>query len=185
MKLVVGLGNPGEEYTHTRHNLGFMVLDRLATNWGVHFAAQPKLRAELLVTMHNGETVVLAKPQTFMNLSGNSIQKIKQFYKLENNDIWVVSDDLDLNFGTVRTRLGGSSGGHNGLKSIIENLGEDFGRIRVGIKNDMLAKQPAEKFVLERFGKSETEKIDEIVSHTVEIIEDNLQNGIAHNSSSV
>ena len=182
MKLIIGLGNPGEEYALTRHNLGFMVLDALAHSWGVHFASQSKSSSELLVTMYNAETVVLAKPQTFMNLSGNSVQKLKQFYKLENSDIWVVSDDLDLDFGTVRTRVGGSSGGHNGLKSIIENIGEDFVRIRVGIKNELLEKQPADKFVLERFNSEESEKLGSITSSTVVLIENSLQNGASHSS---
>ncbi len=185
MKLIIGLGNPGEEYVQTRHNLGFMVLDALAHSWGVHFASQSKTHTELLVTMYEGETIVLAKPQTFMNLSGNSVQKLKQFYKLENSDIWVVSDDLDLEFGTVRTRSGGSSGGHNGLKSIIENIGENFVRIRVGIKNELLEKQPADKFVLERFNSEETEKLPSIVKSTTVLIENSLQGRIEHSSHQV
>lgn len=184
MKLIVGLGNPGAEYENTRHNLGFVVLDALAESWGVHFAGQPKLKAEMLVTMHGSETIVLAKPQTFMNLSGNSVQKIKNFYKLDNSDIWVVSDDLDLDFGTIRTRTGGSSGGHNGLKSIIENIGEDFVRIRVGVKNDLLAKQASDKFVLDRFNKDESDKTTLVVTHTLELIEKSLHDGIEHTSSS-
>jgi PTH1 family peptidyl-tRNA hydrolase len=182
MKLIVGLGNPGPEYTNTRHNLGFMVLDQIAKNWGVHFLNQDKLKSELLVTMHMGNTVILAKPQTFMNLSGNSVQKIKNFYKLENSDIWVVSDDLDLDFGTIRVRVGGSSGGHNGLKSIIENIGDDFGRIRVGIKNELLAKQPAEKFVLDRFDADESKKLDGLIVATALSVDDYLKGGLEHNS---
>jgi len=182
MKLIVGLGNPGPEYTNTRHNLGFMVLDQIAKNWGVHFLNQDKLKSELLVTMHMGNTVILAKPQTFMNLSGNSVQKIKNFYKLENSDIWVVSDDLDLDFGTIRVRVGGSSGGHNGLKSIIENIGDDFGRIRVGVKNELLAKQPAEKFVLDRFDADESKKLDGLILATALSVDDYLKGGLEHSS---
>jgi len=182
MKLIIGLGNPGQEYTNTRHNLGFMVLDQIAKNWGVHFISNDKLKAELLVTMHMGNTVILAKPQTFMNLTGNSVQKIKNFYKLVNSDIWVVSDDIDLEFGTTRVRIGGGSGGHNGLKNIIENIGDDFGRIRLGIKNQMLTKQPAEKFVLDSFDSAEDKALLGLLEATAISIEDFLKSGLEQSS---
>ncbi len=185
MKLIIGLGNPGDEYTHTRHNLGFMVLGELAQKWSVHFHEQTKLKAQVLVTLFEGETVVLAKPQTFMNLSGNSVQKIKQFYKLSNDDIWIVSDDLDLDFGTIRVRQGGSSGGHNGLKSLIEQLDEDFVRIRVGIKNSSLEKIPTEKFVLQRFSTDEEQKLPDIITHSVNLIETSLVDTIGHTSTTI
>ena len=185
MKLVIGLGNPGKEYSKTRHNLGFMVIDEFVSSIGIHLDTQKKLKCELAVTMANGETIIIAKPSTFMNLSGSAVQKIKQFYKIENNDIWVISDDLDLEFGTIRTRLGGSSGGHNGLKDIIKNIGEDFARIRVGIKNDLLTNQPAEDFVLKPFNKVESEQLPTIVDKSVEVIKHSLENGIEHQTSSI
>lgn len=185
MKLIVGLGNPGKEYSKTRHNLGFMVIDKFTDSIGIHLDTQKKLKCELAVTMANGETIIIAKPTTFMNLSGSAVQKIKQFYKIENNDIWVVSDDLDLEFGTIRTRLGGSSGGHNGLKDIIENIGEDFARIRIGIKNDLLTNQPAEDFVLKPFNKVESEQLSTIVDKSLEVIKHSLENGIEHQTSSI
>jgi PTH1 family peptidyl-tRNA hydrolase len=185
MKLILGLGNPGKEYSKTRHNLGFMVVDKFVSSIGVHLDTQKKLKCELAVTMTNGETIIIAKPSTFMNLSGSAVQKIKQFYKIENNDIWVVSDDLDLEFGTIRTRIGGSSGGHNGLKDIIENIGEDFVRIRVGIKNSLLSKQPAEEFVLKPFNKTEGDKLPDIVDKSVEVIKHGLQDGIEHQTNSI
>ncbi len=185
MILIVGIGNTGQEYSKTRHNLGFMVLDSLAERWGVHFAGQPKLKAEMLVTMFGNQTIALAKPQTFVNLSGNSVQKIKNFYKLKNNDIWVVSDDLDLEFGKIRTRVGGSSGGHNGLKDIIENIGEDFVRIRLGIKNEALERVPAEKFVLEKFSKTEQEYLEKVINDSVDVIIKYLEQGdVEHESKS-
>jgi len=184
MKLIVGLGNPGSEYTNTRHNVGFLVLDALAERWGAHFVAQKKLKSELLVTMQNGETVLLAKPQIFMNDSGRAIQKIKAFYKLDNADIWIVSDDIDLEFGILRTRTGGSSGGHNGLKDTIEQIGETFVRIRCGVKNESLEKTPAEKFVLQNFSKSEQNKLPEIITRLVDTIEESLQNDIIVHTSS-
>lgn len=185
MKLIIGLGNPGKEYSKTRHNLGFMVIDEFVSSIGIHLDTQKKLKCELAATMANGETIIIAKPNTFMNLSGSAVQKIKQFYKIENNDIWVISDDLDLEFGTIRTRLGGSSGGHNGLKDIIENIGEDFARIRVGIKNDLLTKQLAEDFVLKPFNKVESEQLSTIVDKSVEVIKHSLENGIEHQTSSI
>ena len=185
MKLIVGLGNPGKEYSKTRHNLGFMVIDKFTDSIGIHLDTQKKLKCELAVTMANGETIIIAKPTTFMNLSGSAVQKIKQFYKIENNDIWVVSDDLDLEFGTIRTRLGGSSGGHNGLKDIIENIGEDFARIRIGIKNDLLTNLPAEDFVLKPFNKVESEQLSTIVDKSLEVIKHSLENGIEHQTSSI
>lgn len=183
MKLIIGLGNPGQEYARTRHNLGFMVLDHLAQQYKVSWVMQKKLKSEIFVGLIEGQTIALAKPQTFMNDSGTAVQKIKQFYKLDNNDIWVVSDDIDLDFGLVRTRMGGGSGGHNGLKDIIQKIGEDFVRIRVGIKNDLLENQPAEKFVLERFSKDEEPHLANIINHTAEHIIISLKNSPTPNTS--
>lgn len=184
MKLIIGLGNPGEEYSKNRHNLGSMVIDGLADSWGVHFQSHQKLKSELLVTMHDNQTVALAKSQTYMNDSGKAVQKIKSFYKLDNSDIWVISDDLDLDFGVIRTRVGGSSGGHNGLKDIIENIGEDFVRIRCGIKNTELQMIPAEKFVLQNFLKTEQNKLNDIINRSLVIIENGLHKGIVSDSHS-
>lgn len=185
MKLIVGLGNPGKEYIKTRHNLGFMVVDKFVDSIRIHLENQKKLKCELAVTMIDSETLIIAKPSTFMNISGSVVQKIKQFYKIENKDIWVISDDLDLEFGTIRTRVGGSSGGHNGLKNIIENIGEDFVRIRVGIKNDILSKQPAEDFVLKPFSKIESEQLSRVIDKSIEVIKQSLENGIGHQTSSI
>ena len=182
MKLIVGLGNPGKKYIKTRHNLGFMVVDKFVDSIGINLENQKKLKCEIAVTMMDGETLIIAKPSTSMNLSGAAVQKIKQFYKIENKDIWVVSDDLDLEFGTIRTRVGGSSGGHNGLKDIIENIGEDFVRIRVGIKNNILSKLLAEDFVLKPFSKAESEKLPSIISNTIKVINSALHSGIEHST---
>lgn len=180
MKLIVGLGNPGKEYSLTRHNAGFMLIDALAEKLGVKLANERKLKADIAITLR-AETLILAKPTTFMNLSGSAVEKIAQFYKIEPKDIWVVSDDLDLEFGKVRLRKGGSSGGHNGLKDIIDKIGEDFVRFRVGINTNEDA-IPAEAFVLQKFSKDEQPKLDGIIGNTIELIEDALQNGITHKS---
>ncbi len=134
MKLIVGLGNPGKEYEKTRHNVGFMVLDKIADGLDLEFHESKKWHAEVAETTHESERIVLMKPQTYMNLSGEAVAACAKYYKLENHHIWVVSDDLDLDLGTVRVRDTGSSGGHNGLKSVMAHLtSEDFYRVRVGI----------------------------------------------------
>ncbi len=180
MKLIVGLGNPGEEYHLTRHNAGFMAIDELCTILKVSTQSVKKLKADICVTMRDGETIMIVKPQTFMNLSGGSVMKIANFYKIGVEDIWVVSDDLDLDFGIVRVRVGGSSGGHNGLKDIIDKLGDGFARFRIGIGNDTLASIPSEKFVLQKFNGSELELLPNIISRASEMLLDALDNGIEH-----
>lgn len=182
MKIIVGLGNPGIEYAKTRHNLGFMVADNLASKLKVELSWDKKSKAEIAMLVHNGETLIIAKPQTFMNLSGESVAKIAKFYKIDTADIWVVSDDLDLDFGVVRVRYGGSGGGHNGIKDIIERIGEGFGRFRVGIKNSDLEKVSAETFVLQKFTKDEAKKLPEIIDKTCALIHHSLEKGLEHSS---
>ncbi len=182
MKLIVGLGNIGEEYINTRHNIGFMVIDEICQKYKLLTKTEKKLKADMCVTMLGGETVILAKPTTYVNLSGDCVSKIANFYKIQSQDIWVISDDLALDFGTIRVRVGGSSGGHNGLKDIIAKVGEDFARFRVGIKNKMLDKVPTEKFVLQKFNKEELENLEEVIKKSSETVLDALQNGIEHTS---
>jgi PTH1 family peptidyl-tRNA hydrolase len=134
MKLIVGLGNPGARYQQTLHNIGFDVLNELARRHGASFDAAP---AEALLAKVRGlgtETVLLAKPLTFMNLSGQAVQALGHYFKIEPVDLLIVTDDVNLPAGQLRARRGGSAGGHNGLKSIIELLGTDqFPRLRVGV----------------------------------------------------
>jgi PTH1 family peptidyl-tRNA hydrolase len=170
MKLIVGLGNPGAEYQNSRHNIGFMVLDSMADLWGVHFEAHKKLKSELLVTMKNSETLILAKPQTFMNLSGIAVQKIAHFYKINSKDVLVISDDIDLEFGKIRVRTQGSSGGHNGLQNIIDSIGKEFIRIRVGVGSNRAENIPAENYVLQPFSASQMAQLPEIIENTIKHI---------------
>lgn len=181
MKLIVGLGNPTKQYELTRHNVGFMVIDELSKKLGVVLKSERKLKAEIAITLR-AETLILAKPETYMNLSGSSIQKIAQFYKIKPEDIWVISDDLDLEFGKIRLRQGGSSGGHNGLKDIIEKVGEEFVRYRVGIKNEQASIVPAKDFVLQKFSKDEQKQLPEVIEKTLNLIVESLQKGIEHTS---
>jgi PTH1 family peptidyl-tRNA hydrolase len=174
MKLIVGLGNPGAKYAQTRHNLGFMVLDHIAE----HLEAKFEVKFDSLVAKANAmnQDLVLAKPQTMMNLSGRAIQRIAAFYKIEPGDIWVIHDDIDLGFGKLRVRQGGSSGGHNGLKSIIEQIGDGFARFKIGVANNQL-RQPIdpEHFVLQSFADDESNHLPQIVSGTAEQVAGHLR----------
>lgn len=136
MKLVVGLGNPGREYNNTRHNMGFMVLDSLAHNYQESFDKE-KFNGKYFVVNIKGEKVFFLKPQKYMNLSGEVVRDFVSYYKIDTNDILIVVDDLDLPTGKIRLRTHGSSGGHNGLKNIFNNLGTDeIKRIKIGIGNN-------------------------------------------------
>jgi PTH1 family peptidyl-tRNA hydrolase len=135
IELIVGLGNPGDEYKHTRHNIGFMVVDRLADLWHIHLATERKFPGIYGDGRYpNGQRIRLLKPTTYMNLSGQSVRSLIDWYKLSPKSVLVIYDDMDLPFGKIRLRPSGSAGGHNGMKSIIAHLGtQDFPRLRVGI----------------------------------------------------
>ncbi len=134
MKLIVGLGNPDRQYENTFHNLGFMCVDKAAEAFKVQFS-KTKCRALLAETRVGGEKVIFAKPQTYMNLSGESVRELMSFFKIEEKDLLVVYDDFDLNKGALRIRESGSAGTHNGMRNIIKEIGtQNFARIRVGFK---------------------------------------------------
>lgn len=176
MKLIIGLGNPGSKYLLTKHNLGFMVIDELAE---IHRIGITKNKHNALVGegVIAGVPVVLAKPQTFMNLSGNSIRGLVGFFKPEMYDLIVVHDDLDLDPGIVRVKLGGGAGGHKGIKSIIESIGgADFVRVRMGIGKPLL-KERTESYVLERFKSSELETTAEVVHRACDAVEEIISGG--------
>ena len=173
MKIIVGLGNPKKEYINTRHNVGFMALDALhkklnATDW----KEESKFKALIAEATVNGEKVLLVKPVTFMNLSGEAVTKIMGFFKAELEDLTVIYDDLDLPTGTIRIRDKGSAGTHNGMKSIIQLLGtEEFKRIRIGTESrGELAseQQDTASFVLSDFGKEEKVLIDKAIEEVIE-----------------
>jgi PTH1 family peptidyl-tRNA hydrolase len=167
MKLIVGLGNPGEKYTNTRHNIGFLVIDDLAKKQGISFNFEKKFEAEI------GEEsdAKFVKPQTFMNESGKSVVRVKDFYKIELENIIVIHDDVDLDLGKVRVSKGGSSAGHKGIQSIIDNLGtSDFWRIRVGVgRHSVIA---TEDWVLKNFEDMQAVNkiIDRVGSYMVELL---------------
>lgn len=187
MRLIVGLGNPGREYAQTRHNVGFMVLDQLVRELGGAFCEASKWEALTAEATVAGEKIIFMQPTTYVNLSGNAVVKFAGYYKLEPKDIWVVSDDLDLPLGRIRIRQGGGSGGHNGLKSIIEKLGsEDFYRIRLGIQQftgdpkstDAIRTEPeASVFVLQPFEKREEVLVQHAIEEATNLILAGLKSG--------
>jgi len=170
--VLVGLGNPGKEYDGTRHNIGFSALDHFvsATDEMADWISKKDLKC-LISTGQLGETRVLAvKPTTYMNRSGDAIAQVINFYKFSAGQVAVVHDDLDIDFGQIRLRIGGEAAGHNGIKSIIENIGEDFGRIRIGIGPKSPARIKAEDFVLKQFNEEETKQIPNLLKEVQAII---------------
>lgn len=163
MKLIVGLGNPGTEYEGTRHNAGFVALDMLAEAWGAPaFSLEKKLKSLVTKVLHNGETFVLAKPQTFMNLSGEAVRALLDFYKLDpEQDLIVTYDDIDLLLGDIRT-TGTSSGGHNGMKSLFQHVGtQNVARVRIGIDAPSRPEQmDTADYVLQKFSEEERKTLE-------------------------
>ncbi|MGF6907205.1 aminoacyl-tRNA hydrolase [Fusobacterium sp. PH5-44] len=173
MKLIVGLGNPGEKYKNTRHNVGFDVIDKLVQHFSINDKKE-KFQGILWETVIKGEKIFFLEPQTYMNLSGNSLISIINFYKIEpQTDLLVIYDDMDLPIGKVRIRKKGSAGGHNGMKSIISHVGIEFCRVRCGIgkpKNDSI------DFVLGKFSKEESELAEEMLEIAKKAVIDFIDN---------
>ncbi|MCE7936949.1 aminoacyl-tRNA hydrolase [Candidatus Saccharibacteria bacterium CPR2] len=177
MKLIVGLGNPGKEYEHTRHNTGFMAIDYFAKQNSLdEFKEKPKLKAAYTEQNVNNEKIIFIKPMTFMNLSGESVLAVKQFFKIENKNVLVIHDELDIPFGIVKTKFSGGSAGHNGIESIISTIGDDFYRIRVGIRNAETEKRESSDFVLSRFTKAEEENLHKVISASYKLIGNFINN---------
>lgn len=185
MWMVVGLGNPGREYELTRHNVGFMVVDALARRHGGAFAS--KFKGELCQTSINGTSSALLKPQTFMNLSGQSVQPAMAFFKIPLEQILVVHDDLDLEFGQMKLKRGGSPGGHNGLKSIDATIGPEYLRIRAGIghpRSKAPEGAPKERghvvgHVLGAFKGKDLDDARAVVEHCTDAVEVVMARGLA------
>lgn len=160
MKLIVGLGNPGKKYEQTRHNFGFMALDLLAKNLNLAWRESSKLKAELAKSTQ----YILAKPTTFMNQSGFAVSALLKFYKLTPADLIVLHDELDIDFGKWKLSSDSRAAGHNGVQSIIDQLGsKKFVRFRLGIRAGIDRGLNAEKFVLDKFDPEETKKLPEIL----------------------
>lgn len=191
MKLIVGLGNPGDKYIFTRHNIGFMVVERLVKD---KLSLFPSLKAwrneeKFISEVCRGDDFIAVKPQTYMNLAGVAVVKIANFYKIAVSDIWVIHDDIDLPLGKIRMRKGGASAGHHGIDSIIKNLGtSDFMRFRLGIGRGKLDKphtadhnlhrREVEKFVVSLFKEGEASEVKHLIKNSAEALNIALKKGI-------
>ncbi len=199
MKLIVGLGNPGEKYEKTRHNLGFMVIDKFLKEFlrggENHWEKKTKFKSEIAEIewqrqkpLNNSlsEKIILAKPLTFMNLSGHAISSISSYYKIKTTDIWIIHDDIDLNLGALKIRIGGASAGHKGVESIIKSLKTDrFWRFRLGVghplnkeKNRKSKLMLVDQYVLKDFGRGEGGKLKDIIKKAVKALENGLEIGL-------
>lgn len=174
--LIVGLGNPGRKYRGNRHNIGFMAVDALAAAYNI---LSNKVQNKAIVG--NGriqnQPVIIAKPQTYMNSSGDAVGPLARYYKVPSANVLVVYDELDLPFGTIRLRENGGAGGHNGMKSIINHLGNEFPRVRLGIGRPP-GQMPVPAHVLQDFGKDDLPLLDDVLAEAVRATETYLRDGI-------
>jgi peptidyl-tRNA hydrolase, PTH1 family len=176
LSLIIGLGNPGKQYEGTRHNVGFMLLDKLAAGEGVAFRSEPRFQAHIAKL---GDGTILMKPQTFMNLSGRSVRQLMSFFKWEASRMLVAYDDVALPLGHLRFREKGSAGGHNGIKSIIEHLGgEDFPRLKMGI-GAALGGAGMTGHVLGKFAPDERESLENMLATALEAVQLSRSQGVA------
>ncbi len=185
--LIIGLGNTGQEYDGTRHNSGFWVLDNFAKkNDFPAWIDKKDLKCQLTIASLGENRVILCKPTTFMNLSGEATQAVQHFYRAYNPQTLAVYDELAIEFGQLRTRLGGTDAGHNGVKSLIRYLGEDFGRLRIGIGSEISAKVDASSFVLGKFTKEEQGTKPKILQEASALITEYIFSGqIPHDTRTV
>jgi PTH1 family peptidyl-tRNA hydrolase len=175
--LVIGLGNPGPEYEYTNHNLGFLTIDRLGEANRIRITRK-EAKALLGIGVIQGADALLAKPQTFMNVSGPSVKQLMEKYEVPPARLLVVYDELDLPWTSVRIRPKGSAGGHHGVESVIKSIGStDFPRVRLGISPEQKAKD-GKKFVLERFSKAQMQDLDELLDHASRAVESIIAEGV-------
>ena len=176
--LIVGLGNPGAEYANTRHNAGFLLVEKLAAQWKCEWAKERKFRARIAKTVRNGKRVLLCEPQTFMNLSGETVGAVMKFYQLPLAQLVVAADDADLPLGTIRWRASGSSGGHHGLESVEQHVASrEFARLKIGIgRKDNVREITGH--VLGRFDAAETELFGKVLDRAARQVETWLDVGV-------
>lgn len=170
MKMIVGLGNPGKEYENTRHNVGFMAIDKIALKNHVTLNSK-KGNGIYTIFEKENEKILLLKPLTYMNLSGEAVKALMQYYKIAVSDILIISDDLDMPTGKIKLKYKGSSGGHNGLKNIEQHLKtQEYKRLKIGISNNK--NYDTKDYVLGRFSIEEKEKIDSVLNTVIDIFDD-------------
>jgi PTH1 family peptidyl-tRNA hydrolase len=165
--LIIGLGNPEKKYDGTRHNIGFAALDYFAKqNDFPGWVDKKDLKCHVVMHTLGGTRVILCKPTAYMNNSGESAQAIQKFYRIYNQNTLAIYDELAIPFGQIRTRVGGSDAGHNGVKSLIQHVGDDFSRLRIGVGNDISEKADSANFVLGKFSKQEQAKLPDVIKET-------------------
>ncbi|MCA9985924.1 MAG: aminoacyl-tRNA hydrolase, partial [Anaerolineales bacterium] len=174
--LIVGLGNPGREHKKNRHNIGFMAIDQLAETWGISLG-KVQQRAITGQGRVGEDTIILAKPQTYMNSSGDAVGPLARYFKVPTENVLVIYDEIDIPFGALRIRSKGGSGGHNGMKSIINHLGQDFPRIRIGVGRPQ-GKMPPAAYVLQDFKGAEWDIVTELLAGTVAAVNTFIREGI-------
>ncbi len=173
MKLIVGLGNPGKQYEGTRHNVGFMFIDKLINQYGMS-EEKNKFGGIYYQTTISNEKIIFLKPQEYINLSGVVVRKFVDYFKIELDDILIINDDLDLDVGKIKLKSSGSSGGHNGLKNIEQMLGtKKYKRLKIGISNDK--KMDTKDYVLGKFSENDMSTINEIISIAPQFLDDYLK----------
>lgn len=178
MKLIVGLGNPGEKYEKTKHNIGFEVIDKILSNSHLKLENKPDFKSQ----MFKGDDFILLKPMTYMNLSGEAVKKVMDFYKISMSDLVVVCDELDIKIGQAKIKKSNSSGGHNGVKNIIEKLNSsDFWRLRIGIGRPSKESQiPISTYVLEPFNDKNRIIIDKVIEKAANAIMNIIYNSVPY-----
>jgi PTH1 family peptidyl-tRNA hydrolase len=180
MELIVGLGNPGEQYAATWHNAGWMALDSLAAKHGLGaFSSHKKSQSLVSKNQLAGQDIILAKPQTFMNKSGQAVAALVQFFKVNPEQVWLVHDEIDLPLGTLRIARGGSDAGHKGVKSVIASLGtKDIVRFRIGVQTPSRAQMPTDAYVLKTIDPEYQDALDEAILRTATAIEIAIIEGV-------
>lgn len=175
MHLIVGLGNIGREYEITRHNFGFLLLDQIIADYGFSLIAAKKFHSEVFAGDILGQKVIAIKPQTFMNRSGIAVYETANFYKINIENILVLHDEVDLELGKVRVKIGGGNAGHNGLKSIDESIGKNYMRLRLGVGRPQNKEYSTADYVLAKFSNEELVKVSNINEKISDLIEDLIE----------
>lgn len=178
MKLVFALGNPGPQYATTRHNVGFAIADAMTDKAGVSWKDSRKFKALIAELTTEQGKLIIAKPSTYYNLIGESYQALTSFYDIEPSEVLIVHDDLALDFGTIRTRLGGSGGGSKGIRSLNAHGGDKTYRLRVGVSNPLAERIDSADFVLSRFTAEEAKQLPEVIERALAIVDDFSQGKI-------
>lgn len=179
MKLIIGLGNPGLKYKKTWHNIGFIAIDEIASNNFSSFKKIDKFKAKVAKGEIDAEKVILAKPQTFMNLSGQAVQALAHYYKIAPKDVYIIHDEMDLPIGKLRISQNSSDAGHNGIKSVSQELNsKEFVRFRLGVKPGESIKTPTNKYVLQKIDKQSKVAVDQVIKKTAEAVEATIVQGI-------